>query len=221
MSQLTYRTSQCGRYGHPEFTLIFSKQQPVPVERMLLGYFENGVARGAKFLPGQVVQLGWAALRLMKRQDGTIGVQEIETQNESGWVESVDKSLMQTWFQKEVVASLSIEEPAFPRQVQNAIVCKKLLDGGPEFLLRAVGHATPRIRAGSWAASRRIMTTRTPITSRSRNSWVLLPACRSLLSFSHFPSVRTFTSPARGEFARRSSWTVRSAFQFPAPILRG
>jgi hypothetical protein len=136
MSLLTFRTSQCARYGHPEFTLSFSQQRPVPgLERLLLGYFENGVARGAKFLPGQVVQLGWAALRLIERQDGTLGVQEIDPRNESGWVESVDRSLMETWFQKEVVASLAIEEPAFPGQLQNAIVCKQLLQGGPEYLL--------------------------------------------------------------------------------------
>lgn len=132
MSQLAFRTSQCRRHGHPEFTVIFSNQPPVPgLERMLLGYFESGVARGTRFVPGQIVQVGWAALRLIERQDDTIGVEEIDIQSETGWVESVDRSLLQTWLQREVVASLEIGEPAFPRQLQHAIVCSNVLAGGP------------------------------------------------------------------------------------------
>jgi hypothetical protein len=129
-----FRTSKCRRHGHPELTLVFRERPPVPgLERTLLSHFEEGVASGKKFLPGHIVQMGWAALRVMKRRDGTLGVEEMDVDSKTGWVESVDRSLMQAWLQKEVVASLGIEVPDFPLQVQTALVCKKLLDGGPEY----------------------------------------------------------------------------------------
>lgn len=121
MTTLQFVTTRCGAANHPEITLQFRDQQPVPVERMLLGYFENGVAAGRRFLPGQTVQLGWATLRLCERSDGTIGVEEREG---ADWVESCDRSLMQTWVQKEVCQSLGLaEEMSFPRQDQMAIAC--------------------------------------------------------------------------------------------------
>jgi hypothetical protein len=139
MRQLMFRTSKCALHGHREFTLIFKKRPPViGLERTLLDYFENGVAKGTSFLPGQVVQLGWALLQLIERDDGTLGVQEIDIENKSGWVESVHMSLTATWFQREVVSSVGIAEPAFPRQGQNATVCDKLRDAGPDYLLGRV-----------------------------------------------------------------------------------
>src|SRR5262245_6612330 len=131
-----FRTSQCSSHGHPEFTILFGDRPPVRgLEKTLLSHFENAVARGATFRPGQFVQLGWASLRLMSRTDGTLGVQEFDSQAESGWVETADKALMAAWQQKEVVLSLGLQEPAFPGQMQDAVVCKKLLDGGSQYQL--------------------------------------------------------------------------------------
>ena len=51
-----YRTTQCAAHGHPEFTVRFARDVPVPgLERLLLGYFEGAVARGTSFKPGQTV----------------------------------------------------------------------------------------------------------------------------------------------------------------------
>jgi len=136
VTQLVFRTSQCSRHGHQEFTILFSERPPVHgLEKTLLSHFENAVARGATFRPGQFVQLGWASLRLMSRPDGTLGVQEFDSQAEGGWVESVDKALMAAWSQKEVVLSVGLQEPAFPGQMQDAVVCKKLLEGHDEYQL--------------------------------------------------------------------------------------
>src|SRR5262245_14233860 len=75
MSQLTFRTSQCARHRHPEFTVILRNGAFMPgLERVLLDYFEGRVAEGVKFMPEQLVQLGWARLKLVKRADGTLGV---------------------------------------------------------------------------------------------------------------------------------------------------
>jgi len=97
----------------------------VPVERMLLSYFERGVGAGTRFMAGQTVQVGWATLRLCARADGTLGVQELDA---SGWVESCDRSLMQVWLQKDVASSVGLTAAiSFPRQDQIAIACDRAL----------------------------------------------------------------------------------------------
>ncbi len=125
MTSLRFVTTRCRAADHPEITLLFRERRPVAVERMLLGYFEQGVAAGKRFLPGQTVQLGWATLRLCARDDGTIGVEE---RSGDGWVESCDQSLMQLWLQKEIAASVGLAgELAFPRQEQMALACDRAL----------------------------------------------------------------------------------------------
>jgi hypothetical protein len=104
---------------------------------MLLDYFEESVAAGTQFLPGQVVLVGWADFRIIERSDGTLGLEERDPWAESDWSESVDESLMQVWFQQEVCRSLGLDS-SFPRQTQTAIVCTELFnDPGPYVLDRA------------------------------------------------------------------------------------
>lgn len=122
-----YRTTGCTAHGHPEFTVRFRREVPVPgLEQLLLGYFEREVAGGATFKPGQSVQLGWATLRLVQRDDGTLGVLEPDLAHELKWVESVEQSLLETWRQKEVLESLGLAARAdYPRQALQAIVCSR------------------------------------------------------------------------------------------------
>lgn len=135
---LEFRTTRCSAHGHPELTIRFGREVPVPgLERMLLGYFEEQVARGTKFLAGQTVQIGWATLRLMQRQDGTLGVLEPDLRGELKWIESVDQSLFETWRQKEILDSVGLaERAAFPRQALMAIVCTKAWDSPTLMLAR-------------------------------------------------------------------------------------
>jgi hypothetical protein len=139
-----YRTTACAALGHPEFTLRFAREVPVPgLERMLLGFFEGAVQRGTVFKPGQTVQLGWATLRLTQRDDGTLGVLEPDLKHELKWVESVDQSLFETWRQKEVLESLGLSERAdFPRQGQQAIVCSEVWES-TSFILGRTAPSTP------------------------------------------------------------------------------
>jgi hypothetical protein len=122
-----YRTTACAAHGHPEFTLVFSRDVPVPgLEKMLLGYFESSVAQGTSFKAGQTVQLGWATLRLKEREDGTLGVLEPDVLHQFKWVEAVDQSLLETWRQKEVLDSLGLAAQAnYPRQALQAVVCSQ------------------------------------------------------------------------------------------------
>ncbi len=129
-----HHTTRCAERGHPEITLQFRQPHPVPVERMLLGYFEQGVAQGKRFAVGETVQVGWATLRLCARPDRTLGVEE---RDPSGWVESCDRSLMATWLQKEIVASVGlVDRIAFPAQTQLAIACDRVLAHTTTLLVR-------------------------------------------------------------------------------------
>ena len=124
----TFRTKGCTRHGHPEVTLQFTKEPPVlGIERPLLQFFEGSVAKGVKFEPGQLVQLGWATLKLAARSDGTLGVLERTMDGLGNFVESVDSSLMQVWVQREIAGSVGLAEKVlFPRHEQVATVCKRL-----------------------------------------------------------------------------------------------
>ncbi len=114
-------TERCGQHGHPEVTLVFRERRPVPVERLLVSFFERRVESGTRFFPGQTVQVGSALFRLCERADGTLGVEERDA---SGWVESCDSSLMNVWLQKEIAASLGLrDEIVFPRGDQLVFVC--------------------------------------------------------------------------------------------------
>ena len=139
MSERTLRTQSCSAHGHREFTLTFGEPLPVPgIERMLLDYLEGGVAQGLRFEPEETVLLGWAMLRVGARADGTLGLWEMDLGAESGWAERVDRSLMQTWQQKELVRSVGLEELVdFPRQLQLGTVCNKVLERTSYMLSRS------------------------------------------------------------------------------------
>lgn len=121
----TFITNRCGAAEHPEITIQFAERRLVPIERLLLGYFESSVAAGKRFRPGETVQVGWATLRLCMRPDGTLGVQELVG---GEWREQCDRSLMQVWLQKEIVASVGlVDRTAFPRQHDHAVACDRVL----------------------------------------------------------------------------------------------
>jgi hypothetical protein len=135
MPRAEFRTTQCRRHGHAEFTLVIEQKLPVPaLEKILVSYFEDQVARGTTFKVGETVQFGWAMLRIGQRSDGTLSVAELAAETESGWRESVGTALMDTWFQQQVAVSLSLE-PEFPRQGQTAYICGNVEPGLGEYML--------------------------------------------------------------------------------------
>lgn len=129
------RTTGCTEHGHRELTLQLV-DKPVPgSETWLVSYLERAVASGSKFLPGQTVQLGWSTLRVIERDDGTLGLEErvdLET-----WRESVTLALWHTWTQKEVAASFGLVEGlVFPQQDQDAMVARCALESEALLLTR-------------------------------------------------------------------------------------
>jgi len=133
----TFRTTTCAAHGHREVTLQLTRALPIPnIERMLLGYFESAVARGTTFLPGQTVRVGWATLKLVERDDGTLGVCERELVPEVEWVEQVDRALYDTWVQREIVSSVGLlGEIAFPGQDELVMLSPCAEDAGESVVL--------------------------------------------------------------------------------------
>jgi hypothetical protein len=80
-----FRTGTCADSGHPEFTLVFKDEPPTHNSvGWILDHFQNAVADGTRFVAGQPVGIGWRALRVIERDDGTVVVDECE---ESGVTE--------------------------------------------------------------------------------------------------------------------------------------
>ena len=115
------------------------------VERILLDFFEDSVARGTAFAPGQTVQLGWSTLRLCDRADGTIGVEERELRPDEAWTESVDRALVDVWLQKEVAASVGLLDAiSFPKQDDMMMASDCALGGEPILMVRLEANELPQ-----------------------------------------------------------------------------
>lgn len=146
-----HRTTSCGGFGHREITLQLTGS-PVPgLHRGLIDYFERAVARGAKFLPGQTVQVGWSTLRICERADGTLGVQERELQPTLAWTESVDRALYDLWVQREIVASVGLQDKlTFPAQDDLVMVSGCGMEGhGAMVFIRLPAQGLPE-RFSGW-----------------------------------------------------------------------
>jgi hypothetical protein len=106
----THVTTGCSQHQHPEVTLTFLEEPLVPHgERLLLGYFEGAVARGTRFEAGQTVLVGSHLLRLRRRDDGTLGVEEQVPAPHEAWVEGVDRTVRELAFQRWVNESLELD----------------------------------------------------------------------------------------------------------------
>ena len=147
-----HHTTRCGGHGHREFTIQLAEDSPIPnAARVLVDYFEDGVAGGVTFLPGQVVRLGWSLLRLCERTDGTIGVEERELTPQMTWTESVDRALADAWYQKEVCASVGlIDEVTFPLQDDDVMVADCAIDAPLIVMTRVPAEDLPEGISG-WA----------------------------------------------------------------------
>ncbi|WP_330253968.1 hypothetical protein OG874_05105 [Nocardia sp. NBC_00565] len=106
-----FRTATCVDSNHPEFTLVFKDEPSTPnTVGWILDHFQNAVAEGTRFVPGQTVGIGWRALRIIERDDRTLGLEERVA--EGIWEEHVDQALSDVWLQVEAAAKLGLpEEP--------------------------------------------------------------------------------------------------------------
>jgi hypothetical protein len=147
----TFVTTACARHGHREITLQTEQPPLIPnLERLLLDYFEGAVAAGEKFLPGQIVRVGWAVLRISDRSDGTLGVDErLIASGPPTWRGTVDNALADSWLQGEVARSIGlVERLAFPMQDQLFVVHECAATSVALELERAANEGLPPAASG-------------------------------------------------------------------------
>jgi hypothetical protein len=91
----------------------------------LLGWIEEEVAGGRRFLPEQTVQVGWAALQIRQRADGTLALFEPDFQSMPiRFVDSVSNTMLHMLLHKWVAESLGLaEELAIPSLQESAVIC--------------------------------------------------------------------------------------------------
>jgi hypothetical protein len=120
-----YRTRIGSHHGHRDIVFRLS-EPPVPglqdaLAQWLLGYLQDSIAEGIRFTPDQTIQVGWRVLRVVERNDGTLGLHERTAGGR--WEEHVEQALRDLWFQKEVVASVGLTDRlSFPAEKQSAYV---------------------------------------------------------------------------------------------------
>jgi hypothetical protein len=139
-----HRTTHCSRFGHPEITVRFDPL-PIPgIEKMLLGYFEEAVGQGTKFLPGQTLRFGWSTLRFSQRADGTLGVEERVIAPERAFAEGVGRALYDMFVQTEIVRSVGLEQQLdFPGQDEGMMIAECAEGADAQVLTRLSKEGAP------------------------------------------------------------------------------
>jgi hypothetical protein len=140
-------TKNCGKYGHPEFSLS-CEDTPIHPQQMrwLITWVEQEVSQGKKFLPGQTVQIGWSVLKVDLRADGTLALFEPDFKSmPMKFVDRVSTTLWHVLMQKLVTDSLGVENEINESSLQrSAIVCSDFGKGKGLFMERSIpsGHAS-------------------------------------------------------------------------------
>ncbi|MCR6475173.1 hypothetical protein NU688_03305 [Variovorax sp. ZS18.2.2] len=146
-----HATSDCKRYGHPEFQIRVSNSA-VPVEdiALLLRFFEQRVAQGEKFRSGESLQVGWMFTMLEDTPEGFLRVLEPDMKVVPvKFVDSVDGTLTHLRNQQDVVRSLTPSvEPDFPSLRQSAVVHVNYKEAGRVLLTRSA--AADETDSGWW-----------------------------------------------------------------------
>ena len=120
----SYRTSGCAKHGHREITVQFDERPVIPNgERLLISYFEDAVAKGAQFKPGQTIGIGGQMLRLKERADGTLGVEEPVPSPNEEWIEQVDRTVAEVMIQRYVCDSVKLPL-AYPQPGASCLVAE-------------------------------------------------------------------------------------------------
>jgi hypothetical protein len=126
------RTTTCARLGHPEFRIAYDPAIVVIADdaKWLLGWLEESVAQGTRYVAGQTCQIGWITTEV--RLDGDdLSIWEPDMRRlPIEWSESVSHTLAHLRIQKDVVESvLGPGDLSFPSMRESAIICDRLGQG--------------------------------------------------------------------------------------------
>ena len=126
--------------GHREITFNYDETHIPDVHaKWFLRFLEDEVASGARYLPGQTLQVGWSITLIKEHPDGALGVFEADMKSmPMNFVDSVTNTLIDLRSQKYVLDSLGFEIPEFfPSMRQSGVVCDNLSSSALFSIFRA------------------------------------------------------------------------------------
>jgi hypothetical protein len=127
ISAEVYETSQCSKYGHPEFQFrVTNKAVPAEDIQLFRSWLEESVANGKRFKTEETLQVGWMITKLASGPNGRLVITEPDMKAiPIKFVDSLDNTLRHLRSQKDSVESLGKEVAlAFPSLQQSAVVHK-------------------------------------------------------------------------------------------------
>lgn len=113
----------------------------------VLDRFQNAVSDGTRFVAGQLVGIGWRALRVIERGDGTLGLEERVA--EDVWQEHVDQALGDLWWQVEAAAKLGLPEQTESVAEDHIAAVESCAFDASTLILYRAGPDAPK--HGGWA----------------------------------------------------------------------
>lgn len=131
------RTTNCGKYNHPEF-LIYYEEPPLNEElvKWLVDHFENDVASGAVYKEGETVQIGWMIGEIHKEGEDLVLCEPHFLDMPIQWRNSVNRTVLHLFSQNFVGESVGLNEASeFPTIFHTAIVCHRFGEQPFAFLL--------------------------------------------------------------------------------------
>lgn len=141
-------TTNCSKFGHPEFRLVWSNASiPAQDAAWLICLLEARVRDGDRFDDGAMLQIGWMFTRI--RSIGNYcEIQEPDFKNfPIQWVTGVDRTLRDFRRQTDVLESLEPQpQPSFPSILQAGYVCQNF-DRKKSLVIE---RAEPKNRFSGW-----------------------------------------------------------------------
>jgi hypothetical protein len=137
------RTAGCAPHDHPEITVVF-RDEPVAASaaRWLVEHFQDIVADGVRLSPGDAVRLGMRTVRMIARDDGTLGVEE--RVGTDVWEEHVDRTMTDLWYQGAAAAELGLPEELSSTHDDDLVVVRPCSRGASKVVLNRVRPDDPQ-----------------------------------------------------------------------------
>lgn len=141
-------TSTCQMHGHPEIELEFESNVALDVDVAFFSkYLADEVAKGTKYKPGQLIQIGWIIDRIENNgQRLTLAEPDFDA-FPIQFARGVTNTFRDLRLQKSVAESVGLEGTLnFPSLLQSGIVCSRLEDRA-DFIMDRV---EPKDRVSGW-----------------------------------------------------------------------
>lgn len=144
-------THRCHGRGHREFVLRFDEERTVAADvRRLAESLEEAVAAGTRFLPGDVVHVGWIALRVVETPTHLLSLVEPDFCGlPLRYVPSVDAAVGHLRAQDDLLHRLGLEGCGQRPSVHDTVkVCAHLTSRG-----LVLDRSQPTAGASGWIAA--------------------------------------------------------------------